>query len=95
MTRPTPIAVEKGDPLSREESNLDPSRRVPTSIHQHGINGIGRNIQWMETVSPFWGKFFPSPGEILSIVTPILIAVDVNVLYDLSVVVGRRRVRSI
>jgi hypothetical protein len=74
------MAVEKGDPLSREESNLDPSRRVPTSTHQHGFRKIGRSIQWMETVSPFWGKFFPSPGEILSIVTPILIAVDVNVL---------------
>ena len=81
MTRPTPIAVEKGDPLSREESNLDPSRRVPTSTRQHiSLEMSGElNIQWMETVSPFWGKFFPSPGEILSIVTPILIAVDVKV----------------
>jgi hypothetical protein len=92
------MAVEKGDPLSREESNLDPSRRVPTSTHQHGLKGMRDewgDIQWMETVSPFWGKFFPSPGEILSIVTPILIAVDVNVLYDLSVVVGRSSVRII
>ena len=34
MTRPTPIWVVNGDPLSREESNLDPSRRVPTSTGQ-------------------------------------------------------------
>jgi len=49
----------------------------------------------MATVSPDLGKFFPSPGVILSIVTPILIAVEVNVLYEFKLRVGLRRVRSI
>lgn len=49
----------------------------------------------MATVSPALGKFFPSPGVILSIVTPILIAVEVNVLYVIKLLVGRKSVRSI
>lgn len=35
MTRPTPIWVTKGLPRSRDESNLDPSRRVPTSVTRY------------------------------------------------------------
>jgi hypothetical protein len=32
MTWPTPMVHWKGDPRSRDESNLEPSRRVPTSM---------------------------------------------------------------
>ena len=32
ITRPTPMGVTKGAPRSRDESNLDPSWRVPTSV---------------------------------------------------------------
>lgn len=60
MTRPTPIAVEKGDPLSREESNLDPSRRVPTSASQH----ISREMSGEHTVD---GNGISLLGEVLSV----------------------------
>lgn len=61
------IWVTKGDPRSRDESNLEPSRRVPTSSwSQPGVYRQSTvRSQCMETVSPFLGKFLPSPGEIV------------------------------
>jgi hypothetical protein len=46
-------------------------------------------------VSPDLGKFFPSPGAILSTVTPILIAVEVKVRLDRDLIRGALLVRSI
>lgn len=53
------IWVTKGDPRSREESNLDPSRRVPTSVESdaesHTIGGRSSALgQWRGTqMSPY------------------------------------------
>jgi len=44
MTRPTPIWVTKGCPRSTEESNLDPSRRVPVSVPRKTLSATTGSI---------------------------------------------------
>lgn len=52
------------------------------------------NSQWIATWSPALGKFLPSPAEIRSTVTPIVLAVEWIVRSDRSAGVGLRSVRS-
>jgi hypothetical protein len=79
----TDLSLERRSPVSRrvELGSVEESSDVwhVSASRPIQLSTRGSNSQWIATVSPGLGKFWPSPAEIRSTVTPIFLAVVVKV----------------